>query len=167
MTREEQQKKAQKAIDGYRAAAAVFPIVRRVIEQYDGKVYNRRLSEALKAAVGETGSIYAEKKDNNYIEIMYSPRGNYQWQYLLWISAKKALPDGKRIDAAAIVKQLKEKRTDFLRRAYELEDAGRNVDQIQAQLDKWVKALAATLDPIPREAREIYELSVKNKVYWY
>ena len=52
-TRQEQDKAAAEIITGYREAAALFPILRQTAEAWDGKVYNKRFTEALNAATGQ------------------------------------------------------------------------------------------------------------------
>lgn len=153
---------AQRKIDGYRAAAGAFPAVRRVVESYNGKCYNKRLTEALREAIGETGSIYAEKNGNR-LSINYSPRGVNAWHLVASVKLADALPDGKRINAAAIVDSMRETRAGLLRRAYEIEETGRNVETIRTQLDAIERELAAVMEPISYEARDLYGLRFSSR----
>lgn len=166
MSSEYQIQEAQKRIDGYRAAAAAFPTIRKTLESFSGKVYNIKLDRALKEAISDAGHIYVEKK-YNHISIEYSPKNCNNWHCLAWLSEADALPDGKRLDAGAMIESAKEKRADLLKEAFELEEAAKHADEIREQLEAWTKTLEKILDPVPREAREIFKLTVRSRLYSY
>lgn len=145
--------KAQKAIDSHRAAAAAFPVVRRVIERFDGKVYNCRLEQALKSEIGESGSIYCRKEYDGSISIEYTPRGAYSWQC---VGSIPLSADSKRIDARAVVEDMKDRRADHLKRAFDIEETERHIDEILQQIEGGKRALNRLIDSIPYEVLDAY-----------
>lgn len=145
--------KAQKAIDSHRAAAAVFPVVRRVIERFDGKVYNCRLERALKNEISEAGHIYCRKEYSGNISIEYAACNSYGWQCVASIPLSA---DSKRIDARSVIEDMQAIRAEHLKKAFDIEDTGRHIEEIQARIDGLKKALNATIDSISYEARDAY-----------
>lgn len=162
MLTERQKEEAQKKIDGYRAAASLFPVVRSVLEAYNNKVYNCRLDKALKEAASEKGYIYCEKK-YNYFHINFSPKNCHEWYTIASVKLEDGLTDGKRIKADVITDAARESRAALLKKAFDLEEAGRNYETIQKQLDALEKAAAGILDPLPYEARDLYNLRFRHR----
>ena len=152
----------------YRKTAAAFPIVRRVIESFNGKCFNCRLNNALKEAISQEipGSyIYCEKKNERALSINYcvpGANGSRGWQSICWIPVEKAFTDGKRINAAAIIDAMREKRAELLKKAYDIEETGRNAESIKAQLEQIKSAYNHIVDSIPYEAREEYKIKCQH-----
>ena len=151
-------------IDEYRQAANTFSTLRPVIEQFNGKVYNKRFSEALKQAIGETGYIYAEKGNNGRrLWINYSPKGSgYNYRNICNMDFEDATTDGKRINAEAILDNMRETRAELLKKAAELEEVGRHAEEIKAQIEMLENTIKAVLAPLSYEARELYGIKVRR-----
>lgn len=162
MLTERQKEEAQRKIDGYKNAASVFPVVRSILAKFDGKVYNCRFDKALKEATGEKGSIYSEKK-YNYFHIIFSPAGCHDWHTVASAKIEDCLTDGKRINAEVLTTAARESRAALLKTAYDLEEAGRNYETIQKQIESLEKALSGIMDPIPYEARAIYNIRFRSR----
>ena len=164
---------AQKRIESYRAAAAAFPIVRGVLESFNGKVFNCKIEKALKAAFDGSGFIYIRKQgtgEYEYIEINFSNTGNgSRWNNILWIKAAEALQDGKRLNASACVEALRNKRAELLHNAFVLEEAARNAESIRGELESikadLQKKLIAILGPYSSEARDLFGLDFEYRNY--
>lgn len=149
------EKEAQKKIDIYRELATFYPAIVPIIKKFDGKVYNKRFSEALRAA-----GAYSEKRNNNiYIY------GNVQncgiWSRILARVSLDDCVDGKRINADLLIKDAADTRAGFLRRAYEIETALDKMDIVAAQIKQLDKQLKAILAPIPYEIQDIYGVNVR------
>ena len=148
-------KVAIERIEGYRAAAAIFPVVRRVLSEFSGKVYNVKVDRALKEAVGDAGSIYS-RMEQRYISIEFCGTDCHQWHTVAYLSRDKALPDGKRLDAAAMIESARKQYADNLARAYEIEDAGTRAEALKNQIEALYKAAEAVVDSVSYEAQDIY-----------
>lgn len=82
----------------------LFPIVSKVIDSFDGKVYNKRFDAAIREA---NSKIYVTHGyDKKYISIEYGP---YNTAVVFCHIRKVDLKDGKRIDAKQWNRQLKER----------------------------------------------------------
>lgn len=155
---------AEQKIDEYRQQANIFATVRPVIESYNGKVYNKRFSEALKQAVSESGYIYSEKGANGRrFWIHYSPKGHgYNYRTICNMAIDDALTNGKKINAAAILDSMRDTRAELLKKAAELEEVGRHAEEIKAQIEMLENTISAVLAPLSYEARELYEIKVRR-----
>ena len=105
-SREEQDKRVKTEVAARREAAAAFPFIRPVLQQFNGKVYNCRFEKALQeAAEGKApGRVYA-RKDDYWVTVNYYPStGHVGTAYGLTLCQMKteALIDGKRLDGKAL-----------------------------------------------------------------
>lgn len=159
--------KAIAKIKDYRAAAATFPVLREVIKQFDGKVYNIKLDKALKAAFDGAGFVYVHNAEK-YIDISFSARGSGSSGYrcILSMPKDKAFSDGKRINAVAMIENARETRAQLLRRAFEIESYSENAEEIKSNIDKMEKALCSYIDAIPYEVRELFDLRPHRAKYY-
>lgn len=157
-TREEQDKRIAEKIEYYRECASLFPTVKRVIEQFDGKVYNVKLERALQEATG-TKRIHAEKRCNGSYFAIYYYKDYQRGSDLARMKAEKALSDGKRINAAAIIENMREMREDKLKTAAEIERNLCRVDEVKEQIETIRKAVNSLMDSLPWEIRDTYKLN--------
>lgn len=147
-------KKAQQRIDNLRSAADMATKITKVIEQFDGKVYNCRFDKALKEAVGNR--IRTEKR--------YTLLAIYTWPDTSYDSITIAtldisdMQDGKRINAEKLIESTRKYREDLLRKAYEIETGMTFAPQIQDYIRQSIDKLNKYLDTIPSDIRDIYGL---------
>lgn len=151
--------KVQSIIDGYRNAAALLPIIRRICLQFDGKVFNKRMREALREAVkSETGlnlcwDTYREYSKGQCAYVYNG--GRYCSQHTV---LQVVLNDEKRLDAAKSIEDAAKKREKLLTEAAEIEEVESNMPQIREQLDYVEKLQRKLLDGIPYVLKDVYGL---------
>lgn len=146
-SREDQDKRIRTLIEDNRKAAQLFPVIRKVIENFDGKVYNKRLQTALQ----ETGErLYTEHKVSSYggwVRIYFY--GHCGYEYTLATLRIEDMQDGKRINAAKMIESARKERESHLKTAYNLEQSMQKVDEIKQQLadiEQLLKAITGKLD---------------------
>lgn len=82
MSKDEAIKKTLEDIEAMEAVNAVLPAIKKVIEKWDGKVFNKRIEADLKA-LELPGHIYLATHDENRWYIQYSPEKSNQWFTIL------------------------------------------------------------------------------------
>lgn len=156
-TREEQDKAAQQIIAGYRETAALFPILRKTAEAWDGKVFNKRFTEALCTATGKHVYTYIS---GEYIHFYLYEGCNRQ--YTLMSIKRPEMTDGKRLVAKILIANARNHREEYLRKAAELEATAEKVDELKAQIESVKNLLRRLGDSIPYEAREIWGIDTRS-----
>ncbi len=170
-SKEEQDKAIMKQVNKYRNAAAIFPYLRKVIESFDGKVYNIRLEKALR----EDGNFWTVKLNRNdrYGDMLtidfqarndHAPYGysiNVVYVNLGKSTDPKSKWDGKRIPASVIVESAREKREINLKNAAELESVIDREQSIREQIQYFAKQIDKLVDPILYYARDVYDLNYR------
>ena len=156
-TEESRREGCLKTAAAHREAAALFPAIRKVFEQFDGKVLNCRLEKALQEATERR--IYVRKDEYSVEVYIYinDYRGN-TWYTLAHVTASK-LKDGKRIPAADLIKSARERREDNLRTAAELEAAPGKVPEIIERVQYFVSMANQMLKGLPYEVCDMYNIS--------
>lgn len=142
-----------------REAAALFPEVRKVIEQFDGKVYNVRFDKALRAAVGK---VYTEQRGGRIY--IYTLGTGSNWHHIASLS-REDMKDGKRINAAAFIESARRCREILLKEAYQIERAAEDAPKVKMQIEEIRKTLEAVIKNIPYEVRDIYDLNYHIRNY--
>ncbi len=151
-TRSEQDKEADSLIKAYRDAAGLLPIIRKVLVQFDGKVFNCRLEKALQEASGQY--IHAKMEYKNLRLYTY-----YRWQYITLAECPiSEMKDGKRINADKLIESATERRTGLLQTAADIERTKARADEINAQIAQIEKLLDSVTANICSEAKSIYGL---------
>ena len=156
-TQKDQDAAIKAYIEAYRNAAALYPALKRVIQSFDKKVFNKRLETALQA---ETGArIYVDNRPNMIDIHMYGgPRSS-------WITLATLLKDdfidGKRIDAEKLTESLTDHRAALLKKAAEYEQQIGQIDQVKEQLKQLKKQIAAVLSPYDYTIRDIYGINLR------
>lgn len=137
-----------------REAAAAFPVLKNVLTQFDGKVFNCRLQNALNEAAGRNYAFSVKKTDGGRIWIdfhcdckCYSSDNDKQ---VLNMDAEKALIDGKRINAAAMIEEAAKQRADLLKSAADLDTAIEKLDETVNQLNQVENVLKGIAASFPR-----------------
>ena len=169
----EEQKQAalQHEIDSRREAAAAFPHLRKVLESFDGKVFNCRLEKALR----EDGNLWiVELKHGGYcgdlLQIRFCHRRGemplYDWHYLLSANLGSATDknpkwDGKRLPAALLIDAAAEQRAYLLKEAAAIEEARERVPQLTQQMEYLKAQFRALADSIPYTVARICNLNYR------
>lgn len=162
---ENQKKTIQNRIEALREAADQIKRIKKLVQSFDGKIYNKRFDEALAGLSGENFRIYGSNSYGWYY-IHYIPRhGSYNDSITLLTgysckAENKISEDhqkeefiifdtNKRIKAAAMIEGLNRKYAELLKEAYELEETFKNIDQILNQVKKAKEILSAIVAPLP------------------
>lgn len=151
----------QRAED-YRQAAALIPAMNKVLEDFDGKVYNCRLGKALAAATNNR--LHVEKRYSTIAVYTY-PERNYSHAMTLAEMRIEDMPDGKRIAADKFRESSCKCREALLRKAYEIEIAAETMPQAIAYYEESVAKLNKFLQSFPTEFRDIYKLPYCVRTY--
>lgn len=153
-TREEQDNAVKALIDCYRGAAALYPQIKKVVQEFDGKVFNKRLQTALQDGTG--ARVFVENRPNMIDVHIYGPNSNW---ITLGILQKDDMPDGKRINAEKLIVSLTDHRNALLQTAARYEQQIEQIDQVKEQLKQIEKQLKAVLEPYDYTIRDIYGIN--------
>lgn len=146
-----------KTAQAHRDAAALFPEIRKVFEQFDGKVFNCRLEKALQDATGR--KIYVSKSSYNIEVYIYlnDYRGNSC--YTLARAKNESLKDGKRIQANEFIQSAREIREKHLQEAAQLETAPDIMPKMVENIKYFISQANKITDAIPYSLQEMYGIS--------
>lgn len=156
--REDQNKHISEIIKENREAAQLFPEIRKVIQNFDGKVYNIRFQKALQDATGK----YIWAKYNDYgsyggnVSIYIC--GNANRIYTLATIRREDMKDGKRIDAEKMIASARVNRESHLKKAYKMEQSMQQIDVIKKQIQDIEQLLKAVTSPLDYEIRDTYNI---------
>ena len=155
-TKESQDKAAQTYIRSYRDAAALYPAIKKVVQSFDKKVYNKRLQTAIQEATG--ARVYIENRPNMIDIHMYGPHSNW---ITLGILLKEDMADGKRINADKLIESLTDNRNKLLQTAARYEQQIKEIDQVKEQIKQLKHLLCNVLEPYDYTIRDIYGINAK------
>lgn len=168
MTREDAIKRTLADIQGMEEANSVLPVVRKVMRDFDGKVFNCRLEKALKEALPDH-RIYVSTSYETIIEINFHPdHGSNNWITLLsghkttakyYDPEKSFLTPEKRIDAAKALDLIEAKRVERLKRINEYKIFLENEQQIMQQLSILYKQIGTITATIPYTMRDYFGIN--------
>lgn len=127
-TREDAEKATRERIKELRTYAGLIPTIKKVFQDFNGKVYNCRVDKAIQAATGEY--IKGDKRSETIDFYTYN-HGNC---FTLARMSIKDMTDGKRINAAQVCESLNENRARLLEEAANLE---RQLDTIGETLKQF------------------------------
>ena len=154
--KEDQDAAARAYIKAYRDAAALYPKIKKVIQSFDKKVFNKRLETALQEGTG--ARVFVENRPNLIDIHVYGPHSN--WITLATLS-KDDFIDGKRIDAGKLIESLTNHRNTLLQTAARYEKQIEEIDQIKIQIKQIKKLLNDVLEPYDYTMRDIYGINAK------
>ena len=163
LTEEQKAEEVRKRIEGYRSAAEYYPTIKKVIENFDGKVFNCRFEKALQEATGL--HIYANKRYRNLEIYFYNSQCSNRTMSFVGLDLDTALTDGKRINVKNINDDLLKHCQDFQKRAYRLETQVKQVDEVRARIKQLESALHALTGPLDYELKDIYSLNYTLRNY--
>jgi len=157
-TNEERIKHIESKIKDLRAIATIYPDVKAVINDFDGKVYNKRFIDALEIKLKDKAHVYA-KKEASHIRIEARILDNIKYDFHTIINVLiEDLTDGKRINAAKFIEALTSRREKFLKEAADLESSLTTIDGLKNQLESLINTYRNIYDSIPYEIRDTWNL---------
>ena len=142
-----------KRIELYKEAASYAPIIIKVLQNFDHKMYNCRLEKALQDAAPRR--IYTEKRYQN-INIYYYVNSD---SFTLASIKITDLIDGKRIPAQLFIESARKRQEYFLKEAYELQSNFDNIDNILNQLEQIKNMYRAITKNLPSEFCDTYRIN--------
>lgn len=147
-------------IEDYKITAGLFPLVRHVVDKFDGKVFNCRFEKALQETLGFPDvRIYAKKDSYNLSVYWYSKNCN---NYMTIASVLiKELEDKKRINAEKLLESARNIREKNLKHAVDLERELPNVELYQARINEIRKQLSNLVDGLPYELADTFGLRAR------
>lgn len=155
--KEDQDAAARAYIKAYREAAALYPELKKVIQSFDRKVFNRRLETALQEWTG--ARVYIENRPNMIdVHIFGGPHSN--WITLATLS-KDDFIDGKRINAEKLIESLTENRNRLLQTAARYEKQIEEIEQVKIQIKQIKKLLNDVLEPYDYTMRDLYGINIR------
>lgn len=152
--REEQDAATKSFIKDYRDAAALYPVIKKVVLSFDQKVFNKRLEKAIQDETGKR--IYIDNRPG-FIDIHLFGHHN-EWITIGRLD-KSDFIDGKRIDAEKLIKSLTDQRAYLLKKAALYEQQMNDIDQVKEQLNQIKKQIDAILEPYDYTIRDIYGIN--------
>lgn len=141
-----------------REAVGYCPAVRKVLYQFDGKVYNKRFDDAIREATNHKAYVYRNSYNRDWIDIYFNNPFGYGNCTLLSFKLSE-LPEGKRIDAYELSKKLNEKRESILKNAYAIESAIEEAPETLERLQNLIDLINQIVQPLPSEFVDAYSLS--------
>lgn len=154
--KEDQDAAARAYIKAYRDAAALYPMIKKVVLSFDKKVFNKRLETALQEGTG--ARVFVENRPNLIDIHVYGPHSNW---ITLAILQKEDFVDGKRIDAGKLIESLTDHRNTLLKTAARYEKQIEEIGQIKIQIKQIKKLLNDVLEPYDYTMRDIYGINAK------
>ena len=172
MTLEEKQAKIRAKAEIMRKTARQISRVKAAVLPFDGKVYNCRFDEAIKALSDDEARFWVSNSYGwFYIQCMPKGCSNYNEDRSL-LSAYgcvagdkydrvknreelQVFSDKKRIDAKKMCELLTAKYDELMRNAGEFDRAADNLEMVLDQIEKLKKMISAIEAPLPYEVREI------------
>lgn len=154
-TKEDQDKAIRSQAVAYREAANLFPQIRKVIEDFNGKCFNCRFEKAIQEATGQR--VFVKKEYERFLNI-YTYKPHSGEQLTLAHIKLEDMPEGKRIPGDLLIESLKSCRERFLREAADLEGMIEKADFIKEQLQYFKSQIDKIVSTIPYKARDIYHL---------
>lgn len=157
-TEEQRREHIQKKIDAKKAMLPYFPIIKKVVQQFDGKCYNCKLDKAIEEATKGIGAVnvYAgTERDNHYIYIRAYV--DHESKYLFYMS-KDQLKDGKRIDASKWFEYLNAEYGRTLQEIHQMESDLVTIDDTLKKVEMLKKQIEVLIDPLSWEVRDAYNI---------
>lgn len=152
---EERNKELDNRINGYKNVAALVPKVIEIIKEFDGKVYNCRLDEALRKATNNDISI----SKNHYSETLYIS-GHYPNNYhsITLASFEKDNFENKRINAQLLIDKIEKSRDILIAKAEELEECRDKIQEYKSHVEEAIESINAYVDAVPADIQDIFEI---------
>lgn len=157
---EDQVARAKSKAEYHRKAAALFPAVRKVVEKFDGKVYNCRFDKAMQDLGTEEQHIYCYKQSGRWVNVYIYGAHGYNDQYTV-LSLDLEKMENKRIVAEKVIEEMREKRADHLKRANELENSAEKVKRIKDRMEEIDREVSAMMKSVSYEVQDVYSMNYR------
>jgi len=165
-TNEDKKKHIENKIAAKTGMIRFFPIVKKVIQQFDGKCYNCRLDAALKEAAASYDLDHWISKDNR--AGLYCHTNCHGWieitAYInnesidLFYMRKDQLKDGKRIDAAVWLDIINKHYESLMKDINNLKRDLETIDTTLEQIEILKKQLEALIEPLSWTTRDAFNI---------
>ena len=149
-SRQDAEKRSRERITTLRECADLIPKIKKVVADFNGKVYNKRLTEAIHNATGQY--ISAERR-GDYLSFYKYERGDC---YTLLTIKAEEMPEKKRISAEQFNNSLNEHRARLLREAAQMEEQLNNIDATLEQVEKIKELYRAVTSSLDSRLRDYY-----------
>lgn len=170
-TSEDRSKAIRAEVERLRAAAGQIAKVKRIIKEFDGKIYNCRFDEAIKALSDESNYFYCCNHygwfyihhcyNHNYRDTTllagYSCKAQDKKQYMT-VDSNKIFTDNKRIIADRMIEILNEKYNALLKQAADLERSLDEVQQVIQQVEHLQKMINGIIGSLPDFTIDTYNI---------
>lgn len=152
---ETRQKAAAAYIDRRQEAAALYPAIKKVIQRFDGKVYNKRLVSALQEEVDR--HIYSRVCGSTIEIYLYS----YNDSMTLLHVPLDSLKDGKRINANIFIESLTEYRNKRLQEAEHMRQIIPTIETRYKQIEYIEKLIDGITSDLTYQEKSIFGLYLR------
>ena len=165
-TEEDAIKATEADIRAYEEANEILPAVRKLIREFDGKMFNCKLDKALNALDPRLGvSTHYETT----IEVYYRPScGSNHWISIFsgskpsckyYKEENSFLTPDKRINADKALEIIEERRAERLKKIYEYRNFLDNYQETKKQLETLCKQINTITDQIPYTMRDYFRMN--------
>ena len=167
MTKDEAIKKTLKDIEEMEAVNAVLPAVKKVVEKWDGKVFNKRFETDLKE-LNLPGHIYLTTYDTRRYEVNYRPEKANNWYTIMFTirpndkyfdPEKSFLNENKRLSKVKAFQQIEERRVKRLQEITSYRTFLATWDEKEKMLDILTKQIATITEDIPYTMRDYFGIN--------
>lgn len=154
-TFEDRQKAAAAFIENRQEAAALYPAIKKVIQKFDGKVYNKRLATAIQEEVNK--NIYS-RVCGSTIEIYWYIHSD---SLTLLHVPLDSLTDGKRINAAVFIESLTEYRNKRLQEAAHMQEVIPTIETRYKQIEYIETLIKGITGDLSSQEKSIFNLYLR------
>ena len=142
-------------------AIAIVAHVCPIVKKFDGKVFNKKLSDALKAATDH--HVYVSTtKDIIYMEYYHK---NYGHCTLAMI--KKDELTNRRINADLFITKLNDKKAETQKRLFENQEGLKNIERWKSELKQLQTAIRGVIEQIPVDILYDNDLKLHYRITRY
>lgn len=146
-----------RTINDYEKCVKAIPTVKEIVKRFDGKVYNKKLDDALGDAFSYEDNGYRigchkNTYSPNIIEIYLYNNGSTT---LARINLEE-MPEGRRIDAIVWSAKLEEKKQHYSEKVKEIEECIPKVNEYRNRLNKLQDEALEIYNKIPSELHEAF-----------
>ena len=162
---EEKKNHIRKEAQALRLAASKIHLVKEVVKQFDGKVYNCRFDNAIKALSTEDFRFWCHKDSYGRMGICCTGNSRYITIFSCRIETGKQneyMTDKKRLKADNMISALNAEYGNLMKKATELEAGADKIDIILEQVSQLKSMLTTIVNSVPYEVSDAYGL----KRYW-
>lgn len=170
MSKDEAIKKTLEDIEAMEAVNAVLPAIKKVIEKWDGKVFNKRIEADLKA-LELPGHIYLATHDENRWYIQYSPKSHSQWFTILhtmrpnnkyFDPEKSFITAEKRVVKSKAFEQIEAGRIERLKTITAYREHLATWKEKNKQIEMLKKQLSTIVNTIPYTMQDYFNMRVSR-----